>query len=450
LTSTLLPPGPKGRFFTGNLDELRRDPLELYTRCAREHGDFCSLRFGMRRVYFINHPELIEYVLASHARNFVKHYALKMNRLLLGDGLLTSDGDFWLRQRRLIQPLFHRDRLATYATVMVDYAERLAASWRDGETRDLRADMSRLTLEIIARTLFGADVSGRTREVADALTETAASFNSRVASLFRLPERVPTPGNMRLWRAVGRLDRILYDLIERRRTAGSHDDLLAVLQHIRHEDGGGRMTDRQLRDEAMTLFLAGHDTTALTLAWGWYLIAQHPDVADALQAEADAVLGGRSPTAADLPRLSYTERVVQEVMRLYPAAYAMGRQSVEACELGGYRLPAGSTVLMSQWVMHRDPRWFAEPERFHPDRWADGLAKRLPRFAYFPFGGGPRVCIGNTFGMMEAVLVLATLAQRCRFTLVPGPPVRPSPAITLRPGRGIEAVVRVVSRKREP
>jgi cytochrome P450 len=228
-------------------------------------------------------------------------------------------------------------------------------------------------------------------------------------------------------RAVRRLDRVLYDLIEQRRTAGTHDDLLAILLHARHEDGGG-MTDKQLRDEAMTLFLAGHETTALALTWAWHLLARHTDVYDALQDELKTVLAGRTPTVADLPRLQYTEHVVQEAMRLYPPAYALGRQAVAPCDLGGYHLPAGATVLMSQWVMHRDPRWFDEPERFRPARWAEGLAKRLPRFAYFPFGGGPRQCIGAAFAQMEAVLVLAAIAQRCRFTPAPGPEARPAPA----------------------
>jgi cytochrome P450 len=444
VTTATLPPGPKGRFFGGNLEELRRDPLALYGRCAHEFGDFSTMRFGIRRVYLINHPDLVESVLVTNARNFIKHYGLKMNRLLLGDGLLTNEGDSWLRQRRLIQPLFHRDRLAGYGTVMVELAERLAASWRDGETRNLHTDMTRLTLEIIARALFGTGLTDKAREIKEVLEMVGRSFNRRLASFFVLPESVPTPANLHMRRAVRRLDEILYDLIGKRREAGGQNDLLSILLHARHEDGG-RMTDRQLRDEAMTLFLAGHDTTALTLSWGWYLLAQNPDVYDALQAEVCGVLAGRSPTPADLPRLPYTERVVLEIMRLYPAAYMLGRQAVAACELGGYRLPAKATILMSQWLLHRDARWFDEPERFHPDRWADGLAKRLPKFAYFPFGGGPRQCIGNSFALMEAALVLATLVQRCRFRLVPGPPIRPTPGLTLKPGGALEAVVRLTS-----
>lgn len=440
MTTATLPPGPKGRFLGGNLEELRRDPLALYGRCAHEFGDFSTMRFGLRRVYLINHPDLVESVLVSNARNFIKHYGLKMNRRLLGDGLLTNEGDSWLRQRRLIQPVFNRDRLAGYGAVMVELAERLAASWRDGETRNLHADMTRLTLEIIARALFGTGLTEKASQIKEVLEMVGRSFNRRLASFVVWPESVPTPANLRMKQAVRQLDDILYDLIRRRREAGGQNDLLSILLQARHEDGG-RMTDRQLRDEAMTLFLAGHDTTSLTLSWGWYLLAQNSDVYDALQTEVCGVLSGRSPTAADIPRLPYTERVVLEIMRLYPAAYMVGRQSVAACELGGYHLPAKATVLMSQWLLHRDARWFAEPQRFHPDRWADGLAKRLPKFAYFPFGGGPRQCIGNSFAMMEAVLVLATLAQRCRFTLVPGPPVLPKPGLTLKPSHGVEAVV---------
>ena len=381
-------------------------------------------------------------MLVGNARNFIKHYALKMNRMLLGDGLLTSEGDFWLHQRRLLQPVFHRDRLAGYGAVMVELAEKLAASWRDGETRDLLVDMTRLTLEIIARALFGTGLTAKARDIGVALEGVGKAFTRRLASFFVLPEGVPTPANLRMRRAVRRLDEVLYDLIKQRHAEDDQKDLLSVLMHARDENGG-RMSDRQLRDEAMTLFLAGHDTTALTLSWAWYLLAQHPAAYDALQAEAATVLGGRSPTPADLPRLPYAERVVMEVMRLYPAAYMMGRQAVAACDLGGYRLPAGATVVMSQWIMHRDPRWFEDPERFNPDRWADGLARRLPHFVYFPFGGGPRICIGNSFAMMEAALVLTTLAQRGRFTLVPGPPVRPEPAITLKPERGIMATVQL-------
>lgn len=431
----LIPPGPKGHFLSGHLPEMRRDLLGFYLRCARDYGDCTTLRFGTRRIFFVNHPLLIEQVL--HSRNFTKHYALRMNRLLLGNGLLTSEGDFWLRQRRLIQPVFQRERITSYAPDMTSFTERQIDAWRDGEVRDLHAEMRKLTLAVAARTFFGADVAGQSEEVGRALHDAMGTFSQRFFRVFRIPESVPTPGNLRIRKAIRRLDSILYGLITQRRAEGEQKDLLSILLHARHESDGSGMTDQQLRDEAMTLFLAGHETTALALSWGWYLLAQHAEVVEKLQSELRQVLGGRTPTTADLPNLPYTDAIVQEAMRLYPPAYAIGRQAIQACTIGGYPVPAGGTILMSQWVVHRDPRFFDEPERFYPERWADGLAKRLPRYAYFPFGGGQRVCIGNTFALMELPLVLASIAQRFRFTLPPGPPVLPRPQLTLQPDRPI-------------
>jgi cytochrome P450 len=431
----LIPPGPKGRFLSGNLAEMRRDLLGFYLRCARDYGDCTTLRFGTKRVFFVSNPVLIEQVL--HSRNFTKHYALRMNRLLLGNGLLTSEGDFWLRQRRLIQPVFQRERILSYAPDMTANAERQIEAWRDGDVRDMHVEMRKLTLAIAAKTLFGADVAGQSEEVGLALREAMGTFSQRFFRIIRIPESVPTPGNLRIRRAIRRLNAILYGLINQRRTEGEQKDLLSILLHARHESDGSGMTDQQLRDEAMTLFLAGHETTALALTWGWYLLAQNAEVVEKLQAELHQVLDGRTPTAADLSNLPYTDAIVQEVMRLYPPAYAIGRQAIQACTIGGYPVPAGGTILMSQWVMHRDPRFFEDPERFYPGRWLDGLAKRLPRYAYFPFGGGQRVCIGNTFALMELPLVLATIAQRFRFSLPPGPPVLPKPQLTLQPSRPI-------------
>jgi cytochrome P450 len=432
------PPGPPGRFLTGHLGELRRDLLGLYTRCAREYGDVALLRFGLRPVWVLSHPDLVEQVLTS--RNFIKHYALRMNRLLLGNGLLSSEGDFWLRQRRLMQPAFLRDRLAGYAAVMVEYSERTAASWRDGDRRDVHSTMRQLTMQIASKTLFGADVHGQGPAVAQALVAVMDSFNRRLFSVLRLPESVPTPANVRAWRAVRRLDAILYDLIASRRADGAQDDLLSILLHARDEQDGTGMTDRQLRDEAMTLFLAGHETTALALTYTLYLLASHPDVQDRLRKELHEVLGDRPATADDVPHLPFTERVVLESMRLCPPAYVLGRQAVEPCELRGYALPAGGTVIMPQWVIHRDPRFYDEPEKFHPDRWADGLLRRLPRFAYYPFGGGPRVCIGNTFAMLETVLVLASVCRRWRVGRASPEPLRFRPRLTLAPLGPVELI----------
>jgi len=440
--SLLLPPGPRGHFFSGNLPEFRRDRLEFLTGCARDYGDVVRLRFGSRRVYLLSHPDLIEEVLITQSKNFIKHFALRLNPLVFGKGLLTSEGDFWLRQRRLMQPAFAKQRLAAYGPAMVAAAQQVLGSWQPGETRDIMAEMMRVTLQIAAKTLFDADITGEAAAVGEALKVMQESFLARFNFLLPIPLFIPTPRNLRLRRAVRRLDDILFGFIRQRRASGvDKGDLLSLLLHARDEDDGGQMTDRQLRDEAMTLFLAGHETTALTMAWTWFLLATNPEAEERLVAELGRVLGDRPPTVEDLPRLKYTEWVIQESMRLRPPAYIIGREALQACEIGGYHVPRGTTLLMSPWVLHHDKRFFDQPESFRPERWADGLAQRIPKFAYFPFGGGPRQCIGNTFAMMETVLVLATIAPRFRFTLAPGARVEPIPTFTLRPRNGVPAVL---------
>jgi cytochrome P450 len=434
------PPGPRQHLLLGNLLELRRDPLGFFTRCAREYGDVVAIRVVVVRGYFINHPDLIEHVLVTHNRKFMKGRALRLSKRFLGEGLLTSEGDFWLRQRRLSQPAFHRQRIAGYADIMVSSAERVLDQWRDGETRDVHAEMMRLTLDIVSKSLFGAETSGHSDAVSAAIGVLMEQFVSliRFSPERLLPEFLPTRRNRAYRSAAGRLDAVIYDILRERRANGRETgDLLSLLLHAQDEDGS-RMTDRQLRDEVMTLFLAGHETTANALSWAWWLLAQHPDAEAKLHAELRDTLGGRAPALDDLPRLRYTEWVIHEAMRLYPPAWAMGREALEEIELGGYRVPRGTQVLMSQWVMHRDARYFSEPEAFRPERWDNDLARRLPKFAYFPFGGGPRLCIGNLFAMMEAALVLATVAQRYRLALVPGQQIIPWPTITLRPRPGIK------------
>ena len=432
---------PKGHLLTGNLPELRRNPLRFLTTCAREYGDFVPLRLGPRKGFLINHPDLIEKVLVSRHRDFIKSAALQRSRFLLGNGLLTSEGQYWRRQRQLVQPAFHRDRIDGYGRIMVEHAGRTLERWRDGEVVDIHEEMMRLTLSIVAMTLFHADVSDEANEVGEALRMALEAFNVRANAVFLLPEWLPTPTNMMLHRAVGRLDRIIYDIINNRRASGEDPgDLLSMLLSAQADDGS-RMTDKQLRDEAMTLFLAGHETTALALSWAFYLLSQHPEVEDRLVAELRDVLGGRLPQVADIPRLRFTEMVVMESMRLYPPAWAIGREAVRDVDLDGRAVPAGTIVLMSQWVMHRDPRYFDDPSRFVPERWSGDFAKELPKFAYFPFGGGPRHCIGNSFAMMEAVLLTAAIVQAFHFELVPGQAITLQPSITLRPSDGIRTVL---------
>jgi cytochrome P450 len=447
------PPGPPRRLLGGNLADFRSGRLDFLTRCAREYGDIVSLRFGPRRILLVSRPDLIESVLVAQSRSFIKHFALRLNPLVLGNGLLTSEGDFWLRQRRLIQPAFQRSRLASFAPTMVGYTQRLLARWQAGETRDIVPEMMRLTMQIAAKTLFDADVAEHARDVGTALQTLQENFIARFNSILPPPLWLPTPTNRRLKGAIAQLNELIYGMIRARRAGGEErNDLLSLLLHARDEDST-QMTDRQLRDEAMTLFLAGHETTALALSWAWHLLATHPEAEARLAAEVADVLHGRAATVDDIPGLRYTDSVALEAMRLYPPAYVVGREAIVDCDVGGYRVRRGTTVLMSQWVVQRDARFFDKPGIFYPERWLNAVSPvigpgesgvrdssgGLPKYAYFPFGGGPRVCIGNNFAMMELVLVLATIAQQYRFTQHPGQEVVPWPTFTLRPNPGILA-----------
>jgi cytochrome P450 len=435
-----LPPGPSPDSRSGSFANYSRDPLGFLPALAREYGDIVTMRFYKFRVYYVNHPDYIEEVLVNQARKFIKGRILRANKGLFGNGLLTSEGDFWLRQRRLAQPAFHRARIAAYAETMVRFAERILEGWRDGESRDVHAEMMRLTLQIVSKTLFDADVDADVQEVNRAL-EAIMEHNSDFRRLILTPSWLPTLRNIRAALATRRLNKIIYRIIGQRRAEGRNaGDLLSMLLHAQDEDGS-RMTDRQLRDEVITLFLAGHETTALSLSWTWWLLAQHPQVEAKLHAELDATLGGRTPALEDLPKLRCLDHVVTESMRLYPPAWGMARLAIEDAEIGGYKIRKGSGVSLSQWVVHRDPRWYESPEEFQPERWEEDLLKRLPRFAYFPFGGGPRQCIGNTFALMETALILATIAQKFRLRLVPGHAVAPIASITLRPRHGIRVTL---------
>ena len=436
------PPGPKGHPLTGNLFDYTRDHLGFLTRCAREYGDVVRLRFINVQTYLLNTPDHIEYVLVRNNRNFIKSKGIRHSLGFLGDGLLTSEGSFWRRQRRLAQPAFHRERIEAYGRVMVECAEHEISGWKSNEIRNVHEEMARLTLDIVAKTLFGALLTVEFEEVGAALETIAQRFTGRGGVLFHLPEKVPTPANLRFRQAVRSLDGVIYRLIEGRRASGERNgDLLSMLLKVRDEETGEGMTDRQLRDEAMTVVLAGHETTANALSWTWHLLAGHPEAEAKLFEELREVLAGRAPTAEDLPRLGYADAVIKESMRLYPPVWAFGREALKDCEIGGYHVPAGTQLVMSQWVMHRDPRYYENPGKFRPERWAEGSTEKPPKYAYFPFGGGPRLCIGRPFAKMEAVLLLATIAQRFRLSLASGRPVMPQPSITLRPKGGTKMVL---------
>jgi cytochrome P450 len=429
------PPGPRRGFPLAALAAFRRDPLAFLERVHREHGDVAAWRFGRRRVYLLAHPELVRDVLVTRHRNFIKSRALQRARVILGNGLLTSEGEFHLRQRRLAQPAFHRERIAALGEQMVGFASATADGWRAGVEMDLPREMNRLTLAIAGKTLFGADVQAEADEIGSALTDALEAFKRLTNPLGPLLDKLPLPTTLRVRRASERLDATIYRMIAARRASGEdRGDLLSMLLAARDEEGdGGAMTDLQLRDEVLTLFLAGHETTATALSWTWHLLAQHPDVEAKLHAELGATLAGRAPAADDLPRLPYTRAVLAESMRLYPPAWTIGREPKEEFEAGGYRIRAGTVVLVSPWLMHRDPRWWPDPLRFDPERWTPEREAEQPRFAYFPFGGGPRKCIGEGFAWTEGILVLATLAQRWKLRHAPGVEVGRQPLITLRP-----------------
>ena len=437
-----MPPGPRARFPGEFLLRLRADFLGFLGEVAREYGDAASFRLGGERYLLLNHPDLIRDVLVTHQRLFAKGRALEQARRLLGNGLLTSEGETHLRQRRLAQPAFHRDRVAGYGETMVRCAARARDRWRDGQTLDMHAEMMRVTLAIVGKTLFDADVEGDAEEIGHALEDTLAAFSLSMLPFGEWLERVPLPATRRLMRARATLDRTIYRLIAERRASGEdRGDLLSMLMQATDTDGDGTgMSDEQLRDEALTLFLAGHETTANALSWTWYLLSQHPDVAARLHEEVDAL--GHEPAFADLPTLSFARRIVSESIRLYPPAYAIGRRALEPYSFAGFTVPARTIVLVSTYLQHRDPRWWAEPDRFDPDRWTPEATAARPKFSYFPFGAGTRVCIGEQFAWSEAVLVLATLAQRWKPEMVPGHPVVLQPRITLRPKHGLRMTLR--------
>jgi cytochrome P450 len=442
LASQRYPPGPKPKLFGGNFREFRRDPLAYLQRAVSDHGDTIYFKIGTQHAFFFNHPDQVKDVLVTQHQNFHKGRALQRSKRLLGEGLLTSEGDFHLRQRRLAQPAFHRARIASYASVMTDYAARTASRWRDGATLDISREMMRLTLAIVGKTLFDADVESEADEIGAALTTVMELFDLLLMPFSEVLEKLPIslPYMKRFRKAKARLDATIYRIIEeRRRSREDRGDLLSMLLTARDEErDGGQMSDLQVRDEVMTLFLAGHETTANALTWTLYLLSQHPEIEAKLHEELDTLLKGRPPTVEDVPRLRYTEMVLSESMRLYPPAWAIGRLVVKDCEIAGYNIPAKSLVLLSQYVTHRDARFFPDPVRFDPERWTTAARESRPQFAYFPFGGGTRRCIGEAFAWMEGILLIATLAQHWRMRLVLNHRVETLPVITLRPKYGMK------------
>lgn len=422
---------------------LVSDKLALFAGMAA-HGDVTQITIGPQRVVLLMHPDDIKRVLVTQQRSFTKGRSLERTETLLGKGLLTSEGEYHLRQRRLVQPAFHRERLATYASTMVEYATRMQMGWRDGELRDAHGDMMRLTLAIAGRTLFDVDVERDAHDVEEVMELSLRMFNYSILPLGTLLEYAPLQWVRDLHGARRRMDALIYRIIAERRASGSdRGDLLSMLVAARDAEGDGAgMTDRQLRDEVVTLLMAGHETTANALTWSWYLLSQHPHVEEELHSELDRVLGGRAPTVEDYPRLPYTRAVLAESMRIFPPAWIIERSAQEDFEASGYTIGRGTLVLTSQYLVHRDPRWWDEPERFEPGRWIAEPQPERPKFSYFPFGAGTRICVGEHFAWMEGVLVLATLAQRWSLSYEATEPPVPDPRVTLRPRDGMPMRVR--------
>jgi cytochrome P450 len=431
----------RGRRFLGMLPEFRRNAPQVLLRAAREHGDIAEIRLGPQRIFAVANPEWIRDILVTNQTNFTKSRMLERAKVLLGEGLLTSEGEFHTRQRRLSQPAFHRERLIGYGAAMVDCASKTRAGWSNGATLDIAREMNHLTLAIVARTLFSADVSAEADEIRAALTDVLGLFEMVLAPFSEWFEKLPLPSVRRFERARDRLDETIYRIIAQRRAhLTDSGDLLSMLLMARDE-GDGSMSDKQVRDEALTLFLAGHETTANALSWTWYLLSQNPEAESRFHAEIDRVLAGRLPSFEDLPQLKFVEMVFAEGMRLYPPAWGIGRRNIEEYRIGDHLIAPRTVILMSPYVVHRDPRWWREPEKFLPDRWVPEEAAARPKFSYFPFGGGARVCIGERFAWMEGVLLLATIGQKWRLRLAKDARVETRALITLRPKYGMPMAV---------
>ncbi len=429
-------PKARGIWGIGNCLQYMRDPLPFGEWCARQYGDIVKMwLLPWRPSFALFHPHHIEDVLRHKASKFRKDDFTRSISAVLGNGLVTNEGDSWKQQRRKIQPGFQRSEVERYADIIVAFTRREVEKWQAGETRDIHTDMMHLTLEVVAKALFDAEVADQAKEVYDSL-EDIMSFLTNILNWLPARKYFPTPGLLRFQRAVQRVDEIMLGIIQRRRNQEpGGTDLLSKL--LFPPDPKDAMTDQQLRDELLTLFLAGHETTALALSFCFRLIALHPEVEQKVRDEIQMVLGDRDATAADYQRLTYTEMVLKESMRLYPPVWSIGRESLEEVEIGGYKFPKGTTFEMWQWVIHRDARWYPEPEVFRPERWTKEEIESRPRCSYFPFGDGPRICIGLTFAMMEAVLVIATVLQRVSLSVVDQSEVSFAPSVTLRPVKGV-------------
>ncbi|MFY9868333.1 MAG: cytochrome P450 [Candidatus Nitrosopolaris sp.] len=446
-SSVCYPPGPAQKLPLILFLNFLRNPIEILIDISK-YGDISHIKFGTQHVYFLNHPDYIRDVLITYNNSFIKSRGLQVAKKVLGEGLLTSEGNTHRNQRQLIQPAFNQDRLRIYAAIMVEFILRMSNHWRDNDVLDSHKEFMQLTLTIVCKALFGFDIESETEGIGKHVTTLVEYFNRARMPLSEVIEKLPLPSNRHFRSAKKQLDALIYRMIDDHQSADitngtgahsrdnhHHDNLISILLA---RSGNHFISDSQLRDNVMTIFLAGHETVANALTWTFYLLSLNNREEKKLHDEADCILGNDAiPTAADIPKLEYTGRVFTESMRLYPPAWAVGRQAIHDCKVGEYTIPAGSTVLMSQYLMHRDPRFFPEPERFNPDRWNSETRTNLPRFSYFPFGGGPRACIGEPFAWTEGILSIAIIARKWKMKLESGHPIGVKPLVTLRPKYGM-------------
>lgn len=435
-----LPPVPREHWLFKSSYYLATDTFPFLFESQRTMPGIYHLTSIYKKVIVVDKPEYVKHVLQDNNKNYTKSFAYKVLARLLGQGLLTSEGDFWRKQRRLAQPAFHRERLANLTDVMVNCTDELITDIQSeaGRQVNLAKYMMSVTLDIVAKAMFGSDVSGLVNKVGVNIDYANERAVERIRNPFKLPPWIPTPENRREQKAISALNEVVMGIIEgRRKSKEKHDDLLQMLMEAEDIDTGERMSDQQLRDECMTIFLAGHETTALALSWFWYLMAKNPAVRAKFYKEVDEVLQGRKPTIADLQNLSYTRQAIDEALRLYPPAWIIGRMAIEDDEIGGYRVPAEYNVLIPVYAIHRNPEIWEDPDTFKPERFAKENMKEKHKYAYFPFGGGPRFCIGNNFALMEMQVVVAMLAQKFAFELPPNYEADTDQLITLRPQGGM-------------
>ncbi|MBX7172728.1 MAG: cytochrome P450 [Pyrinomonadaceae bacterium] len=440
MTQALLPPSVKPNWLGGHMRPFMKDRIGFLTKLSKL-GDITTFKIGKQTAFFINHPDLIRDVLVTNHYKFEKGRALKQAKKLLGEGLLTNEGKDHLRQRRMIQPVFHRQRIAGYANSMIEFGEKMADEWKDGAEIDMSQEMMRLTLQIVGKTLFSANVSDEADEVGKAMTTLVELFDYLLMPFAGLLEKLPLPHSRRFRKAKTSLDAIIYEFINQRRKSGEDKgDLLSMLLMAQDEDDGGQMTDEQIRDECLTLFLAGHETTANALTWTWYLLSQNPEAEAKFYEEIDKVLGNRQILPEDYQKLKFTEAVLAESMRLFPPAWGVGRLAMQEHELGGYKIPEKSLVLMSMFVLQHDERFWDDAESFRPERFLseNAIKEAGNKFIYFPFGAGVRRCIGEQFAWMEGVLLLAALGRKWKFKLNQNQKIVPQPMITLRSKYGMK------------